>query len=315
MTVISAMKFNDREGAIVADRQSSVMGSGRKYDIAEKLHSLSKDRVRMIYGGAGLADVLYGASVMMEDAFSKNVPKDTDEAMDFLRNCAVYQRRRIINSYLENTHGINETVLQQGMRKIGGDMVPLSPDFKVSVLERMGVELIRGLNENQFLAIVNDQSGLNICYISLSNGVPFRSPRPYEVIGSGSDKADGELYSFFDQFPIEKRHEIDPVKGIVALLSATDKASRENIGVGGVPQIAIIKDGKIIQPSEQNSQLATEIVRATQKNGGLLPKDFSYDAVRRLIFEGEDYKKIDNEMWVATPDIRTLSFFLRGFKE
>ena len=34
MTVINAMKFNDREGAIVADEQSS--GGVRKYDLAEK---------------------------------------------------------------------------------------------------------------------------------------------------------------------------------------------------------------------------------------------------------------------------------------
>ena len=49
MTVINTMAFNDKQGGMVADSQSS--GSIRKYDIAEKLSSyVSKEKSNVLVG-------------------------------------------------------------------------------------------------------------------------------------------------------------------------------------------------------------------------------------------------------------------------
>ena len=57
MTVISAMKLNESEGAIISDEQSST--DSRKYDNSEKLYDFSHENMTFAVGGTGALWVLY----------------------------------------------------------------------------------------------------------------------------------------------------------------------------------------------------------------------------------------------------------------
>ncbi len=140
--------------------------------------------------------------------------------------------------------------------------------------------------------------------------------RPYSSIGSGEDIADEELYSFFERVPREERENINPVKGLCALLNATERASAINIGVGGTPSIRILgKKGKkveVISPPENASRLAIEIVKGTRRN--YLSEEFEEEAIKQLLFRGKDFQTIEKEMWAAAKNKDKLSLMLRGYK-
>lgn len=326
MTVISAMKFNRTCGALVSDEQAST--EVRKYDIASKIHELrSKDDKIAILGGAGASDVLYEAAQDTIKAIEKNQGpiNSAQDLLNILGQVMSKQKRRYIEIYMQNFYGLTEAELQSGQKKLpDGSRIQLDP-----TILREYHALIQGerdfsqLLKNKFLSLTFDGE-VQIFSVSSSFTNPIPVSRPYSSIGSGEDIADEELYSFLERIPREERENIDPVKGLCALLNATDRASTINIGVGGTPSIKILtkatakEKGKIINkviitsPSENASKLAIEIVKATRRN--YLPPEFEEKAILQLLFRKKDFREIEREMWNNTTDKKKLSLLLRGYK-
>ena len=61
------MKFNEKEGALVADEQGS--SQSRKYDFIEKTHELEFGDNKVLYGGAGSADFIYSVVKIIEQSY------------------------------------------------------------------------------------------------------------------------------------------------------------------------------------------------------------------------------------------------------
>ena len=93
---------------------------------------------------------------------------------------------------------------------------------------------------------------------------------------------------------------------------ATEEACSVNVGVGGTPQIKILRQGEIITPNVYNSKLASEIVLGTR--AGYLPGEFQRDALTALLYEGADYRTIDEKMWQHAGEHQDqLRQMLRGY--
>lgn len=321
MTVISAMKFNKKEGAIVADEQSSNTGTLRKQDLATKVHVLeSKEQgVLGIMGGSGASDVLYDTYLTVQECLAVNQGKikSKNELTTVIGKMMSNVKRKYINGYLQNLFGLSETEFLMGY-KINPDetKTPIHESWMQRysrIISGSSEEQLTGFLNNVFLILASDAQGVELYYASMALANAYPISRPYEAIGSGSDMADSELYSFFESLPREERDHIPPVKGIAALLTATDKASTRNIGVGGTPFIYIVKDGKILpSPHENNTRLAVEIVRGTRK--GYLSPDFELSALNTLVYEGGDFKSVEKEMWKESKNPDQLSLLLRSYK-
>jgi len=78
MTVISAMKFNSNDGAIVSDEQTT-MGSRTDY-LSTKLNTIRvEDKgITTIFGGTGASDVLYEVIMDSSVAISRNTENITE---------------------------------------------------------------------------------------------------------------------------------------------------------------------------------------------------------------------------------------------
>src|SRR3989338_3857781 len=100
MTVISCMRFNDKEGAMVADEQSSVMGGNfRKYDLATKVYTLvDKENEKLMIGGTGATNFLHEA---YKQALSSRKPEySAKDTLQLLSSIFIKLRRDIIDGSL-----------------------------------------------------------------------------------------------------------------------------------------------------------------------------------------------------------------------
>ncbi|MBI1969076.1 hypothetical protein HYS48_00140 [Candidatus Woesearchaeota archaeon] len=317
MTVISVMKFNEKEGAMIADEQATY--GGRKAEGAAKIDELSNGgKVAGVMGGSGSADVLRDVSMQTVKAIRENASNTQDgkSLANVLGLVMAQVKRQYIDGYLLAEFGLREADFQSGHRTMpDGARVSLDQ----SIMQRYQ-RILDGHDQaaNQFLdngilLLTYDSGGVQLYAASMALANAWPISGQYRCIGSGTDMADGELGAFLETLPREKREHIDIIDGITALLSATERASARNIGVGGIPIIRIVREGKLIKPGEDQSKLAAEIVKATKK--GYVSKEFQREALEGLIYTAGDVAAFEESMWREAGDNRTkLDRMLRGYR-
>lgn len=308
MTVINALRFNEQEGAIVADEQSST-SSGRKYDIAEKLHQIEKKDLKIIYGGSGASNFLYDIHTTVQDVMKKNNGTDikSEEFLDIFGKVILNKKITELDSILRSNYNVSYDDLIRGYCVRNGERVEIAS--KEAILQT--INKYSDENTSGFLMFLKDNSKSGIYIASTKSTIPQLWAQQYASIGSGSDMGETILYDFIKSKTREERINIDPIQGIIALLDATDVASKRNSGVGGTPSISIVFQDKIYTPSEINSKLASELVKA--RKAGCLRSAFVNKALEKLIFEQAKMEDIEADMWKHTKDSQKLSRVLRGY--
>jgi hypothetical protein len=319
MTVVSGMIFNPEEGALIADEQSS--GQVRKYDIAKKLHNYSAEggKVKAAMGGSGSSEFLHAVDLQIEEGLKTKRADEipNGEALaDFIGQNLLSTKIGYLDNYLRTNLGPGWQDFQAGnFLDANRNMRQIEPSLMENFKSLMGGRDERSafFSNNGILLMTSEPGKIKLYNLMCNITKPIPISRPYESIGSGSDMADQVIYSFFENQPREKRESINPIEGLVALLHATERASAVNQGVGGVPYITVLKQGEIIQPCENNSKLAAEIVKAEKK--GMLNKGFSRTALYSLLYKNEDFETVETEMFARAKDKTDLDRMLRGYRQ
>ena len=304
MTAINAMRFSKESGGMVTDSQGS--NDIRKYDISEKVTLLDDS---FIIGGSGSSSVLNDARAKLTKIYDpKNTSRQNAEALSGILNESY---RSFIEQEMRNRFGFGVKEFTMGRltdgTPIGSHLV--SPAGELCDGRDTSV---REYKQNAFLVIGKDAS--DDCYIY---GVPMAMQSrlwslPFASIGSGMDESDKVLYEFVRNIPRAGRRDIDFVKGMAALIRATNRSSDINPGVGGVPTIAYFtKDGSKILP-EEDSLLATEIVKATDCK--LIPAEDALQALESLLLNREDYRSIEEKIFCKKDNYSEIMRFLRGYR-
>tara|TARA_Y100000310_G_scaffold343323_1_gene450412 strand:- start:67 stop:1098 length:1032 start_codon:yes stop_codon:yes gene_type:complete len=317
MTVISAMKFNESEGAIISDEQSST--DSRKYDNSEKLYDFSHENMTFAVGGTGALWVLYDIAKKFgryfED-YSKNESKQNiekngvDYLVDIFSSLMLNEKRTRFDSHLKFKFGLSEKDFIRGYtREEDGSQNQISELLMRNYHEYL-TNGVSHISNNHFIGIGKDKNEIGIYYLGMEEK-PFSSSNQYLTAGSGQDSADIELSSFFDKKTREERKNIDPVDGLVALISSTETASKKNVGVGGLPHMKILKNNSIITPSENNSKLSTEIIKASQE--GYVSKDFQNESIYNLLFDNGNFENIEDEFMKQSHNLQAMNRMLRGY--
>lgn len=318
MTVISGMKFNQNEGAIVADEQSS--GAIRKYELATKLTVLdnSDKTVKAILGGTGAADFLFDVTQQLPFAIQRS-PNPIAEGKSMAYIIAQVMggvKGQYIDGYLYDKFRLREVDFQIGHVTAQEGSRPIDPSLMQQYHQLIaGQGEISQLINNAFLVLAADKEGLQLYNVSTSLANPVPVARPYESVGIGSDTADSVLYEFFENTPRNERTDVNPLDGIAALLNATDRASARNQNVGGTPLIAIVKNGEVIMPDENHSKLGVEVVKAAKR--GFVPGGFVREAIGSLMYVPGTFPLVEAAMWEQAKKLgakRSLELMLRGYK-
>ncbi len=291
MTVINALVFNPESGAIVSDEQGT--SGGRKENTAKKVFPLfDKPSLQALVGSAG------PISANLKTIFdSQNKPTDATSYDAVVKNIvknAVNGRHQQVQHYLHGKFGISFEEALTGKTQSNKDINPqitqaYMTEFTQGIQssEHIGQYLLLGRDSHNSMAIT--------AFDSREENV-YQMFQGHFSIGSGADASNTELSKFMMDIPRDKRNKINPVKGLEILLYATKLSEIMNNGVGGIPDIGIIYEGKIIQPKEDESKLAQEIARAN-KRGGLIRPEFAYDALDSLLLKGSDHQSVDKALW------------------
>ena len=136
--------------------------------------------------------------------------------------------------------------------------------------------------------------------------------------GSGSDSANFVLGSYFSEHPLQHQDApMDKIDALMRLLLAVDKASRNNLGVGGYFNVLIFdgtakkSEGILRQINDHRSKLASEAVRAF--DSGYLPESTLREMLDGMFFGAKSCQWAETKMWSGTPDRLKLHRFLRGY--
>lgn len=314
MTVISAMKFNEQEGAIVSDEQSS--RAHRKYDTATKIQKIEgAENTIALFGGAGAMDILMEAFLAIENYVKESHEiKNCEQIAEITGSVMAQLKNRYVDNYLKSLFGLTSLEFISGQATAGNKTAPIDRSLMEQYARIISYkdEGISELLYNSFLILTHDSGGIKLFNASMNLAKPIPIANFYCAIGSGLDVADHILSDFFETIPRDERIKIESVHGLSALLYATERASTRNIGVGGTPYISVVTGGKIITPSESNSRLAMEIVKATKR--GFLPQEFEKDALTKLVYQDNKFEEVEEQMWKTTSDKERLNRMLRGYK-
>ncbi len=304
MTVITAMRFNSNSGGMVADSQGS--NTIRKYDLFVKSALLGG---KFILGGTGSSDVLNEASKRLSEngydpklSTYDNACKLSDILLEAYRENINEQMRahfgfgvgEYISGKLADGTPIGLHVLQSAERLYGGD-------------DRVG----QRNRANEFVVIGKDENDSKIFSVSVV-GKPTESSLPFATAGSGYDEADKVLHDFIKSVPRDDRNDIDFVNGMAALIRATNRASELNPGVGGIPTISYFNGEKSRVLPEQDSLLATEIVKAS--DGNLVSETESLQSLEGLLADNANFKAIEEKIFWNKNNYREIMEFLRGYR-
>jgi hypothetical protein len=316
MTVISGIKFMEHNGIIVSDEQASY--GVRKSDISTKVEVYrinGEDAGDLMFtGGTGASDFLYD----VENQFSRGL-EDADEVnglsvLDLLGRITHHLKRQYVDGYLREKFGISETEFQLGMKQIDHDSArPISEQNMAKYhqfIDNNGGEIQQLLN-SAFLSLVFSEGKVDLYRVGTNIPKPMPVSTPFETLGSGADIADYEISSFFERIDRDRRENLSPIEALSILLHATERASARNIGVGGIPQIAILYEGEVVEPSPDSSKLATEIVKGYKR--GFLHEEFHDLALKNLILEKGEVRPIEEAMWNESTSREDLSKLLRGY--
>jgi len=344
MTVINAIRFDHHSGAMSCDEQTTV-GEKRKVFGSDKIKSVippeftKKTGIVAAYGGTGTSAV--GEEIRFritnklrdlaqdEELFQERWPETPHPtlwdiaALTFEE--AIDMKRTRIDEFLTGKYGFTTNDYIQGFFMDRNKRVDIKQE---EVLRRTFDYIsfkntpaaVESIYRNKGIISGWDQHlGFQIYVISLSENSLEPISALYHSVGSGSDTASIFLASFSRQKTIrERRSRINPVEGMAHLIAATNAASLYNMGVGGYFNIVLF-DGnqkdpakRLIEISDHRSKLASEIVSAS--SAGLISDEMTMSFIDRLIFQGEPFNDINEELWQVCSDTTKLDHLLRGYK-
>ncbi len=312
MTVINAMKFSETAAGMVADSLST--SNIRKYEFAEKIFTLNPEEgTYFLVGGAGQANILYQVSRYLKSEVTKLEDYSVRRVVHTLSSIVNGIKREMVDSFLQSMYGISSTEAIQGHTFVNEKPVPIDGQLKAKILEGYTLEdrRLQELFMGAFLLLGKAKKGTTLYHIEL-HGTTLLCDRPYVSIGKGSDESDRILYTFVKNLTREERKDIDFVEGMAALLRATNASTDVNPGVGGVPTISYFKDDSMVTLKEDESRLASELVRVN--DGGLLEEVVFKESLEALLLEKEDYEQMERKAFRENPQSSKIMRVLRGYK-
>lgn len=301
------MSFGD-SGAAVADEQAS--GQVRKANIAMKLKLLNNS---VIYGGSGSGQFIKEVYDLIENELEeikiKNKQPITPELIyEMTKSYLAVLKNSKKNQFLMGSFGLTLEELQTGFKK----GTRIDDQYKSKANE--------AINERSFKDYVNTVillgglcSGKFEIFLVNTDGFEVnKNCNSYNSIGSGADESDKILSQYLAVMPREKREKIAVDEGLVKLIEATNASVNMNVGVGGNPSIVYLDKNGVKEPTEEQCILASEIVEGFTR--GLLERDFTYDAVSRLVIKNAGFETVEEQMKKEAKDWNKLDRILRGYK-
>ncbi len=226
MTVVSALKFDKKNGAGACDERETHFGA-RGFDITQKISQLG---TKSLVGYSGV--VPYGElAIQTARDYHTQLKDDSDfrESVRGLESGYQFVRRKSFVEGLLAKYNIPEQAYIEG-----------------KVPQPVMEQILRAVNEPRAFDLTMLTAGYNPkrddfeIFIVAYPGLAHFDPK-YQTIGSGSDRADLVIGDKLNELKPDLRVKIPKHVGVKILVEATQSA-RLNVGVGGTGQIVLVDD-------------------------------------------------------------------------
>lgn len=341
MTVVSAMRFDSYQGALVCDEQTT-FGDNRYAFLSDKIKPLIPEQISRehaifaAYGGSGTQSV---AAEVVKKTQREIIRAFTDTALSgpsrfpfkTMEDVARFAMKKLLevkhdhlNDKLYANFHFTLDDFNRGFYEADGDRYDIKQEDIIDkateyITWKDYTEEMDSIFKNKaIVAGFAPDSGFEIYSLSLMENECFFCGGLYETIGSGSDIASITLNDFINTKVLSaRRKKIDPLEGIIELIRATNASARRNYGVGGYFNLVMINGretpGKQYREiMDHKARLASEIVYADEFD--MLSAENTQELIGRLIFKEEPFQVIEEDFCRKAKDVKMLNLLLRGYK-
>ncbi len=344
MTSINALKFDDYSGVMVCDEQRSWGPEDMKLYCAYKIRPCVPDEIQKqyglvaAYGNTGTStigdELKFTIKQRIQEEYDNEIErlgkkpkqfKTIPEVAAIMFDIISRMKHEHINQELKGKYGFTTKDFCRGFYLKDGQKIEITDQEVIRNVDDMLTWKSRGqaarsvfLNAG-IIAGYEPREGFKIYHYSMIEMFWEPVQGIFVAEGSGLDAVNLRMSEYAGRKSIpERRGNIDPVEGLVAIIDAVNSASYHNIGVGGYYNIIWFngraKDNmkKMVEINDHRSKLATEIVATLGE--GLITQDTAFRLINDLIYKDKPYNQVNDQFFKKARDLKRLTRFLRGYK-
>ena len=343
MTSINALRFDQYSGICIGDESISTVAEMR-VNVGEKVRPFMPGEIVKNYGIVGVLGTTGTCSMgdtvqeQLENRlrllYQKEIEKfgkkpdrflNLEEVMNMCFDVVVEIKNNRLSEKVKGTYNFTCPEFLQGKYERKGETFEIKDkDVIREVLDQMvwrnQMEDVGYIFLNAgLMAGYDDELGFQIYHFDFRDGFWHRVQNCYMAEGSGRHSVDPAVYGFAEKWLVEQRRgNIDPVEGSIALIHGVNSASDHEIGVGGYYNIILI-DGRekdftkrLREINDDRSLLANHIVRGL--DGGFVTYSQACEMIKKLLFEEIPYQEVYDQLWSTAKEPEQFSRVLRGYK-
>jgi hypothetical protein len=343
MTSINALRFDRYSGICIGDESISTVAEMR-VNVGEKVRPCIPDHIFETYGTVAIIGTTGSCSMgdTIQDKLENRLRRMLEKEIEMTGKKP--DKFLTVEDIARLTFDIViETKHQRHSEKTKGTYDFTIPDFLRGKYEKDGktyeikdkevareiVDQMVWRNQLEDVSYIflnagllvgyDDELGFQIYHFDLRDGYWHRVQNCYMAEGSGRHSVDPALYGFAENWLHEERRgNIDPVEGSIALIHGVNKASDHELGVGGYYNIILVDGRKenykdrIREINDDRSLLANHVVRALEHR--FISYKEAYEFIKNLLFENVSAEEVYEKLWKTAKEPETLCRLLRRYK-
>lgn len=335
MATVIFMKFNDEQGALVADESTWHLGfkyGYRRSNYGDSIFNLLSDEksrkfnMSAVYAGVGFPSFHYEVARKSKDLLDSNIENYKTLHLIGEKIHQIYQsiHKRYVDDKLKflfdfDSDQLNSVCFKKGEKdyEIKQDGI-ISEAKKIIKYQDKSPGANRVFDNSGFLMGYDKRNGINGYWMDKDrNTMDFASNMG--VIGYGEQVAIHVFSNVVSKMNLtQRRIGFDMMDGLYLLLCCALEIKNTNYRLGGYFQITLIDGSKKYFKTttkeilNHNAHLVSEIVQANL--WGFINKKDTYEFIQKLLFEDTDYNMVEQEFFnkVSNPDM--VKKYLMGYK-
>jgi len=335
MGTVIFMKFNDEQGALVADESTWHLGfkyGYRRSNYGDSIFSLldeetaKKSNMSVVYAGVGFPSFHYEVAKKGKTFFDSNIEhyKSLVPISEKLHEIYCSIHKRYVDDKLKfffdfNTDQLNSLNFKKNEKdyEIKQEGI-ISEAKKIIKYHDKSPGANRVFDNNGFVMGYDKRNGISGYWLDKDrNTMDFASH--LGVLGSGNQVAIHVYSNVTSKMNLtERRNGFDMMDGLYLLLNTAVEIKNTNYRFGGYFQITLI-DGtsKYFKTTTKeilnhNAHLVSEIIQANL--WGFINKKDTYELMQKLLFEDVEYNIVEQEFFAKVSDLDTVRKYLMGYK-
>lgn len=337
MAIVNVLKFNENAGAMIADEEYWVWGRRRSF-FTDHIYRISEGelgenlKMQLLYGGVGhppfhnelTTHLQKRLNTFIVEGKADKIPTNTEQVGYLLLEAAQEAIQRRVNDHLQFLYGVTIDDVNRGFFKKDGKKYEIN---QASIKKEL-VNIVMQKGNNQFLKPlyksrgvlmgIDQEFGFSAYYFNFDKSILAFNSGGFDAIGPGKYAAGITLGNYLNEINLHQRREnIDQIEGLFTLIHSAISAQAFK-EVGGYFIIEILSQKDNVSPATvktihgHQAKLATEIVTAQLLEQ--IEKTTAFSLLERLIFNEEEFDKIEDELFTKAKSGKILEWRLAGFK-